>query len=318
MRVLLDRFHVGTPTEIGPLTLFPVWSEAPVINDVLVTPRTGLSVNELDEPTVPFLQVSNANQTPVLLTEGTLLHGGRQTRVLNHDVLLDPVTRTHVEVSCVEQGRWNGESTHDIVGRVPLSVIATLRDTGAAQRDSNRRGERQHQVWTRVAQQGTRFGRSETANLRELMDGDTRVARDDEQARRERARRSLSAQLRVHASRVLPGQAGFMIGALGHPLALEIITNPREFARNVDALLESLALDVAGLPVIPTPGRRARRFAEIVTDIPLAMNWEDRHAMSFGAHEMGFNIQSLNFQDDDSASLHTLIVSTKHDLALAA
>ena len=318
MRVMLDRIHVGNPTRIGPLDLFPVWSEAPVDDAVRVTPRTeAVAVEELEVPTVPMLTVSNGLSAPVLLTEGTLLHGGHQTRVLERDVLLRPRSRSEVSVSCVEQGRWQGGRQHDIAGRVPLSIIAGLRDTGGANADSTRRSERQHRVWSDVQRFSSRYGQSETASLRELMDGDSRVDRDDEQALRDAHRRKLVARLQMFAANPLPGQSGIMVGALGQPISLEIITNPREFANNMEALLSATAVDVADLPHEPTPLRRALRFADHAMDAPLELVWDDATGLSFGNRTDRMSIQCLNGGDHNSM-LHSLMLSTRHDLILAA
>ena len=317
MRTTLDRFHVGIATEIGPLSLFPVWTEARPARIHRVTPAQGVSVRELEQPTVPQLNVGNDLEVPVLLTEGTLLHGGRQTRVLTHDVLLRAQSRLDVEVACVEQGRWSGGAEHTLNGRVPMRVMATLRDTGAQFHDESRRGERQHRVWANVESYGTRYGRSDTGNLRDLMTGEPKVRRDHEQASHDQRRQHLQRALANYAQHLLPGQSGVLIGALGHPLALEIITAPREFARNVGAMLDALSLDIAGVPSITTPGRRARRWAQYVMDADLAPTAEDATSLSFGTRNDHFTIQTL-IEREHHAALHTLIMSTRHELTLAA
>lgn len=317
MRTTLDRFHVGIATEIGPLSLFPVWTESRPGHLHKVTPAQGVSVAELDEPTVPLLTVSNGLEMPVLLTEGTLLFGGRQTRVLTHDVLLRSGSRVDVEVACVEQGRWGGGTEHTIAGRVPMRVIATLRDTGSQYRDESRRGERQHRVWANVEGYGVRYGRSNTASLQDLMAADAQVMRDEQQARLETHRRSLQASLHRYAQHLLPGQSGVLIAALGHPIALEIITSPREFARNVDALLDGFVMDIAGLPSIPTPGSRVRRWASYVMDAAIEQTAEDATSASFGTRNDYFTIQTTHELERKTA-LHTLVVSSRHELMLAA
>ncbi len=317
MRTTLDRFHVGIATEIGPLSLYPVWTESRPGHMHRVTPAQGVTVAELEQPTVPQLTVSNGLEMPVLLTEGTLLFGGRQTRVLTHDVLLRPQSRLDVEVACVEQGRWGGGTEHTISGRVPMRVIATLRDTGSQYRDESRRGERQHRVWANVEGYGTRYGRSNTGSLQDLMTGEPQVIRDQQQARLDAHRQQLQAALHQYAQHLLPGQSGVLIAALGHPIALEIITSPREFARNVDALLVGFVMDIAGLPSIPTPGRRIRRWASYVMDAAIEQTAEDATSASFGTRNEHFTIQTTH-ELERRAALHTLVVSSRHELMLAA
>ena len=317
MRTTLDRFHVGIATEIGPLSLFPVWTESRPAQLHRVTPQQGVAVTELEQPTVPLLNVNNELEVPVLLTEGTLLFGGRQTRVLTHDVLLRSHSNTQVEVACVEQGRWGGGNAHSIAGRVPMRVIATLRDTGAQYRDETRRGERQHRVWANVERYGLRYGRSNTASLNDLMVGEPQVTRDAGQAKLEFERVRVQRALREYADRLLPGQSGVLIAALGHPIALEIITSPLEFARNVSALLDGFVMDIAGLPAIPTPGARVRRWASYVMDAVVEQTAEDATSASFGAFNEYFTIQTTH-ELGSSNALHTLVVSSRHELMLAA
>ena len=88
MRVLTDRFHIGQGTQIGPITAFPVWTEAKLSISYDTTPVATLQVSELDSPTIENLNIASTHPLPVLLPEGTVLDGGMQTRVLSRDVLI--------------------------------------------------------------------------------------------------------------------------------------------------------------------------------------------------------------------------------------
>ena len=81
MRVLTDRFHIGQGTQIGPITAFPVWTEAKLSISYDTTPVATLQVSELDSPTIENLNIASTHPLPVLLPEGTVLDGGMQTRV---------------------------------------------------------------------------------------------------------------------------------------------------------------------------------------------------------------------------------------------
>ena len=73
MRVLTDRFHVGQGTQIGPITAFPVWTEAKLSISYDTTPVATLQVSELENPTIENLNIASTHQLPVLLPEGTVL-----------------------------------------------------------------------------------------------------------------------------------------------------------------------------------------------------------------------------------------------------
>src|SRR5687768_7567021 len=89
----MPRIHVGAPINRGALTLFPLWTEHPEAEGDYVTGATAeatktLTVDELDQASVPHLLAKNSGGAPVLLLEGEVLAGGLQTRVLNLSILV--------------------------------------------------------------------------------------------------------------------------------------------------------------------------------------------------------------------------------------
>lgn len=70
-----------------------------------------ISIEETDAAgTVGELRVTNRANVPVLLVEGEVLLGMKQTRVLNLTILVPPEAVFTVPVSCVEAGRWHSVS----------------------------------------------------------------------------------------------------------------------------------------------------------------------------------------------------------------
>ena len=223
--------HLGRPLHRGALTLFPVWNGSAVAARGYDLRSPLLSVAErTGSPVVGELVVHNAGHRPALLLGGELLEGGQQHRVAARSVLVGAGSSYVLDVHCVEQGRWSGASTHARSGhRAPTSVRAA--DGQAA-------------VWAEVGRYEQRYGTSATHSLLDA----TRQARPVD-----------TADLRP-----LPFQAGVLVGVAGQPLLLEVYDSPRTLAHAWPSLLRSVALDAAGAPAVPTPGRRARRFLEQV------------------------------------------------------
>lgn len=69
--------------------------------------KNQISITEVDSSgSVNSLMINNRSDEFVFLSDGDLLQGAKQNRVLNTSVLVMPHTKIVVPVSCVEAGRW--------------------------------------------------------------------------------------------------------------------------------------------------------------------------------------------------------------------
>jgi hypothetical protein len=90
IHVTLPAMHLGAPTVVGLLTLFPIWTDAPAPDvPVPLQPPAGATIGELDSgPAAELLTAKNPTPLPYVLLEGTIVDGGWQHRVLVHSVLV--------------------------------------------------------------------------------------------------------------------------------------------------------------------------------------------------------------------------------------
>ena len=312
MHIYMKQLHVGAGIQAGPVTAFPVWAAGPPLPLAVPRPKT-VSVAELEEPRIDTLTVTASGRLPVLLTEGTLLHGGWQTRVLARDAVIRPDERTTLETACVEAGRWGGGTAHAVTGRVPVRVIGELRGVRRPESMRRDRGDRQGRVWESVDRYQQQYGRRPTANLYEVMHDD-----DDEQPMRRRYRQVYTA-LRELTRHQLPGQSGIVIGVAGQPLFLELFASPALFARSLPSVMAGLAMDAAIFADEPTPARRARRFVERLMATPLEQQDEVPNGSIFGASVGYLDVRALETRlPERQATAHTLAINSRHDLVLAA
>jgi hypothetical protein len=231
------RLHVGQGTHRGPLTVFPVWTDAPTIpREYLTGASAPVDVAErAGTPAVDQLVVTNRGQRPVLLLAGELLEGGWQTRALTATTLLAPGEPTVLPVVCVEEGRWGGDVRHSRQARrAPFAVRAQFD-----------RAEPQQAVWDRVRGYESVAGPSETGSLADRLDRIVPVARD------------LTRGLRP-----LAGQWGLLVGIAGHPAWLEVFDSRRSLAAHWSGLLHAATLDALGRSPVRTPATLARSFAQ--------------------------------------------------------
>jgi hypothetical protein len=234
--------HVGHGVTLGPVTVFPVWTDATPLRGITTGTAARVDVTELPSgPSVPHLTVTNVGSKPALMLEGELLEGGWQTRTLSCDLLLAPKDSAVVEVACVEHGRWHGTDGHARrARRVSASVQHRLRgdETG-----------RQHEVWKSVARfehaTGPTVSSSFADHLDRLPDKDAAV-------------------------RVLPGQTGVITGVAGWPVTLELLGSPSALSAHLAGILDAARLDaLLAEHAEPVPARRARRFAAALSALPL-------------------------------------------------
>lgn len=179
MLVLPPDVRICAPVEAGAITLFPLQSDsgssfAYRLADELMAEEQ-LLVGEVDESgSVPILVVENRSSDYVLFLEGEELIGAKQNRVLNATVLIGPNEKRMINVSCVEQGRWNRRSLHfrhsghgspiSLRRRLKKSVTESMRRSGQAYSD-------QVGVWNQIAQMyASSRSRSRTSAMAELYD----------------------------------------------------------------------------------------------------------------------------------------------------
>jgi hypothetical protein len=317
MSTYAERFHLGRGTTIGPLTIFPIWSEVQQQIAFQIPAETNLAVQEEKRPTVQSLKVENISGQGLLIPEGTILDGGMQTRVATHDVFVARGESSNLDVRCVERGRWNGGRDHAVDGRAPISVVAALRGIGLSDYAS------QQDVWNRVSRLETHYGSRSTSSLLDIMSDEGVNTRRNRERRDTRNHRRLIDPAIVNeitqfSSKPLPGQQGVLVGAAGHPIVLEIMGSPEVFAAQYASILNAITLDASTLEYAPTSGRNARAFAEEILYTPVEVVNSTLNSQSFAGFSSLVDIRSIASVIGGAVPFHTAVINRKHELALAA
>ncbi|HYH97753.1 ARPP-1 family domain-containing protein [Hyalangium sp.] len=111
----LGDFEAGEPVLAYNLAVVPLHTrKGPPYDDYTVLEEAQaarkVSVSEVSEGgSVPELLVRNRDERPLYLLGGEVVLGGKQDRMVQSDIVLDPSERRRVPVVCVEQGRWDGK-----------------------------------------------------------------------------------------------------------------------------------------------------------------------------------------------------------------
>ncbi len=294
----LPALHLGAPTVVGPLTLFPIWTDAPVHGSAvpLELPRHA-ALSECDDgPQVETLVAANPTAKPFALLEGTIVDGGWQHRVLVESILVGAGSTLNLPVRCVEQGRWHGDGSQRVHGRrAPLGVRGAVRGIRRDVPQPDRRAD-QSDVWSRVAHYEQAYGSSATSSLVEVFD-QTDVPRE------------------IRLPKPLLGQRGVLVGVCGHPALVELFEHPRSLARQWNGLVDGLLRSSLHVPAVPTTTRRARAFVDRLTRRAMHPSAPAGDGFLAGIEDNLVSVRSLNTV---GRQIHVAALNVRHDLVLAA
>jgi hypothetical protein len=238
MRVVesfIAGLRLGEPAAYRNLTVFPVFSKVAVEPDYLTLDEAleakVAKVTEVSEAgRVPELRFENAGARPVLLVDGEELVGAKQNRILNLTILAAAGQSLAIPVSCVEAGRWHYKTPHfasvkrNIFAKARAKKMARVSESLA--REGTRHGD-QAEVWDDIALKFSRMAEhSESMAVSDLYE-----------ARAE----TLDAYQRAFSAH--PGQVGAVFAVDGKPVGLEVFDAPSTFAKLLQKLIASYAID---------------------------------------------------------------------------
>ncbi len=233
--LLADGILVSRGTTLGPLTLFPLRHGLPPGDHLLYQEahdRGLVTVEECSEAgRVSELTVTNEGSVEVLLLEGEVLLGMKQTRVLNVSVLVPALTTLSVPVSCVEAGRWH-RTSRAALGRDRLNLSPAVRraTVGSAMRAARATGHyasNQARVWQGVNE----------ALAAHRVDAPTRSFADIARTRGEEIHRQ------IRAIRPEPGQCGVLAFVRSRPVCMDLFDGPAALSALWEAVAGSYAAD---------------------------------------------------------------------------
>ena len=237
---LMTDASVGTPIIRGGIGLFPLYLHGPVghgpvstVASVLTGPATGVSIAEQADAEVPTIVAENPNAQPVLLVDGQIVEGGRQTRALNVSVLLEGRSRMAIPVSCVEAGRWHGGMDFRHSGQIVNRRVRRTKHLGVGEnvRLHGVKSSDQGAVWSAISHELAALGvRSQSGAFTAAAD---RLDRD-----------SLGEVVReIQQKGPLPGQCGVVVAHGRRIVSMEVFATPAMLAAHWNGIVQAVFLD---------------------------------------------------------------------------
>ncbi len=226
-----ERHSVGEPITYGALAVFPVYlaaaermqefltlDAAEELGVVVITEKSGGSV--------PAVIIRNTSDVSIYICAGEVIFGGKQDRMIAHDVVIAPRETIEVKVRCVESGRWHGTSSQFTSGGLMGSNKVREAVQFMAQSD----------VWNRVAEQNAQL-EAQTST------GTYRAALTHEE---------IQELYKAFARQILPkleeeNVAGMIIAVNGEILCIDIFGSPALFDDLKEKILKASVLDIIGI-----------------------------------------------------------------------
>jgi len=141
------KLTLGQPIQVGPITIVPIESKAPLARDEYLTLAEASTLGVVEIVEIPgqeevnSLEVRNHAKLPILLFAGELLLGGKQDRIVAKDSIVPGMQQRNVPVFCVEHGRWDGKPVFQSGDTLVSSRVRNVTLSSASQ----------VQVWDSVA-----------------------------------------------------------------------------------------------------------------------------------------------------------------------
>ena len=236
MNMLLDQIQFEKVKTFGQLSLIPISSQiAPGLAYNTLPEVLGgelVRISELDGgASVPELTISNDSADYILLLDGEELVGAKQNRVMNTTIMVRPMSKMTIPVSCTEQGRWSYRS-HNFEDS---GVVMPLRSRYNKKRSidtelgcSGAYRSNQRQVWDDI---------HEMTNASDTV-SPTSAMKDVYKSRES------SLEEFVDALRPSPGQTGMVVLIAGEVAGLEIFSRGSALQSLAPKLIRSYAMEV--------------------------------------------------------------------------
>ena len=229
VRAMLTALTVGEPRSYKSMIVFPIHyrgRQAPGDWETMdeAVEAGHLRILEKEQAAVSDVRMENTSDATIFLMSGEIIKGGKQTRVIRSDTIIDARQKVTVPVFCVERHRWHGKVEFQSSANYAPSSINRAIKGGANQRE----------VWSEVETKARSLGvQSSTGSLDEVLDSDEAGKEFD--------------ALHQRIGKFSPsGTVGIAIAdtRTGRVIGLEVFGRRDLFENLQDKLLEGYAADV--------------------------------------------------------------------------
>lgn len=255
----IEGYAFEEPVSVGNVTLVAIRSTEPdrkrgQLDQYLTLEQASklglVEVSELPSEIVEKLRVTNKGDKPLLLVGGDLVKGGKQDRVVARDVIIPSGKTMDIDVFCVEQGRWSGDtdSFQPAAAKAPTEVRQSVAFAG------------QNQVWEKVESYNEATGAGAS--------GGWSVFKGREAAKEQTRYSDYVAAIRKALGK--EGVVGLAVYKDGKLLSTELFGSPALFKSSLESVVSAVGSDITGDVRADIEKNAASQLSTILSDLDLA------------------------------------------------
>lgn len=238
---------LGEPQVAGPLAVYPVFGPTRprlAYRTFAQAVELGALARERERgAAVRALVVENPTELPLLVYEGEEVLGAQQNRTFAASALVAAGDTLELDVTCVEQGRWDSRRHRERMRPSPQAADPSLRRLARVSANAIGSAD-QAQVWSAVACRMVEHDvASQSAAMSDVFD---------------HRRGDLDSLGR--GIRHLEGQVGAVAAVAGRPVVLDLVSRAEAFACLLPRLAQGYALDALNSPESEPDGEAAEAF----------------------------------------------------------
>jgi hypothetical protein len=278
-------------TQVGPLDIWELENEfflQPSINQFNYLQSNNYRIEELYEPEVERISITNIGSNFLVAFEGMIIDGLQQARMVALDQIIEPGEQATLDVVCVEQGRWGDEFSGDVVPRAPISVLAALRG-------NNDTSHPQSRVWTSVKAHQSRTQSHHTTSLPRMMES-------------YRESRTWIPFREIEEFSLNPKSNGVAVSVQGEPLIVEFFSSPELLRSQFRGIVESVLWDLEDYSVSKTSNRNLIDFLDETTNL---YDFQKSHIYTTQKDSVSFRSARFPHQRNP---VHVLAINHSHPI----
>lgn len=257
-----------------------------------------LVAQELDEPNINRIAITNRSDSNLFIPEGWLVSGLKQSRIITNDLIIRPSETIEIDCVCCESGRW-GESLPSSfsAGRAPISIMGAIRSASRDTRPVSYK-VRQQTVWSLIHERERKTGSRPTSSLIQIIEEDTKSQKTVSQV--------------FQSTKPHRESNGLVASLNGIPFLFERFSDSSIYEMIFEEIIQSLSFSEISSSVTSNQQIDIEDFIRKVQEIQLEVLIDGEEATHFSGKHDGIDVRTLQISGDRTNVFHSIALDLNY------